>query len=166
MVKRELIDNLLSEVDKLKKRNELSNTIESDYFEPGEMEYLDQSYGDYDEANGIIVMRFESKGTRYNGRTEQIEKVKFGDLIQVTRDRENKFNYNNFLLLTKRGRDVGCMPAELCNAIAPLYDKGILSFAEAKVSYVEPISKRSRHAKQAMLFVELKCILNKIVEMN
>lgn len=161
MVERELVDNLIREVDKLKKRNELSNTIAPDYFEPGEMEYLDQSYGNYDESTGSIVIRFESKGTRYNGRTEQIEKVKLGDFIKVTRDKGNKFNSNNFLLLTKRGRDVGCMPADLCNAIAPLYDKGNLIFDEAKVSFVEPISKRSKHAKQAMLFVELKCILNK-----
>ena len=161
MVERELVDNLLGEIDKLKKRNELSNIVGPDYFEPGQMEYLDQSYGNYDESTGSIVIRFESKGTRYNGRTEQIEKVKLGDFIQITRDKENKFNSNNFLLLTKRGRDVGCMPADLCNAIAPLYDKGNLSFIEAKVSFVEPISKRSRHAKQAMLFVELKCILSK-----
>lgn len=161
MVERELVDNLLGEIDKLKKRNELSNIVGPDYFEPGQMEYLDQSYGNYDESTGSVVIRFESKGTRYNGRTEQIEKVKLGDFIQITRDKENKFNSNNFLLLTKRGRDVGCMPADLCNAIAPLYDKGNLSFIEAKVSFVEPISKRSRHAKQAMLFVELKCILSK-----
>lgn len=161
MVERELVDNLLGEVDKLKKRNELSNIVGPDYFEPGQMEYLDQSYGNYDESTGSIVIRFESKGTRYNGRTEQIEKVKLGDFIQITRGKENKFNSNNFLLLTKRGRDVGCMPADLCNAIAPLYDKGNLSFIEAKVSFVEPISKRSRHAKQAMLFVEFKCILSK-----
>jgi len=44
----------------------------------------------------------------------------------------------------------------LCNAVAPLYDSGRLVFDEAHVSYVEPISKRSRLAKQAMLFVELK----------
>ena len=161
MIERELIDNLIREVAKLKKRNELSNTVGPDYFEPGEMEFLDQSYGDYDESTGSIVIRFESKGTRYNGRTEQIENVKLNDFIEVTRDKENKFNSNNFLLLTKRGRDVGCMPADLCNAIAPLYDKGNLSFIEAKVSFDEPISKRSRHAKQAMLFVELKCILSK-----
>lgn len=161
MVERELVDNLLGEIDKLKKRNELSNIVGPDYFEPGQMEYLDQSYGNYDESTGSVVIRFESKGTRYNGRTEQIEKVKLGDFIQITRDKKNKFNSNNFLLLTKRGRDVGCMPADLCNAIAPLYDKGNLSFIEAKVSFVEPISKRSRHAKQAMLFVELKCILSK-----
>lgn len=106
MVERELVDNLLGEVDKLKKRNELSNIVGPDYFEPGQMEYLDQSYGNYDESTGSIVIRFESKGTRYNGRTEQIEKVKLGDFIQIKRDKENKFNSNNFLLLTKRGRDV------------------------------------------------------------
>ena len=52
------------------------------------------------------------------------------------------------------------MPAELCNAIAPLYDDRHLEFLGASVSYVEPISKRSRHAKQAMLFVELRMKLN------
>lgn len=48
------------------------------------------------------------------------------------------------------------MPAELCNVIAPLYDKGTLIFEGVSVSFVELISKRSRHAKQAMLFVELR----------
>ncbi len=52
------------------------------------------------------------------------------------------------------------MPAELCNVIAPLYDEGILKFEGAKVSFVEPISKRSRHAKQAVLFVEMRARLH------
>lgn len=46
------------------------------------------------------------------------------------------------------------MPAELCNVIAPLYDNGELLIESAFVSFVDPISKRSRHAKQAVLFVE------------
>ena len=49
------------------------------------------------------------------------------------------------------------MPAELCNVVAPLYDAGSLRFDRAAVSFVEPLSKRSRHAKQAILFVELVC---------
>ena len=36
------------------------------------------------------------------------------------------------------------------------YDEGTLIFEGASVSFVEPISKRSRHAKQAVLFVELR----------
>lgn len=152
-------ENLLKELEKLHKRNELSLTVTPSYYEPGMMEYLDKSEGLYDESTGKIVMRFESKGTRYNGRTEQIEKVNIGDFIQVVREKENPFNSNNFVLMTERGQDVGNMPAELCNAIAPLYDKGDLIFDSATVSYVEPISKRSRHAKQAMLFVELVCRL-------
>ena len=47
----------------------------------------------------------------------------------------------------------------MCNAIAPLYDAGNLTFERAAVSYVEPISKRSRYARQGVLFVELKCTL-------
>lgn len=149
-------ENLLKELEKLHKRNEFSKEITPDYYEPGMMEYLDQSEGTFDPATGEVLVRFESKGVRYNGRAEQIEKVNLGDPITVARDKENQYNYNNFVLLTAKRQDVGYMPAELCNAVAPLYDDRRLVFDEAHVSYVEPISKRSRHAKQAMLFVELK----------
>ena len=150
-------DNLFQEMEKLHDRNERSKTIGPDYYEPGMMEYLDQSDGTYDEESGELVLRFESKGTRYDGRTEQIEKVRLGDIIRVIREPDNPFNPNNFQLFTEKGKSVGNMPAELCNAIAPLYDSGELRFIGASVSYVEPISKRNRHAKQAMLFVELRC---------
>ncbi len=151
--------NLLNEIEKLHKRNELSKTVGADYYNPGMMEYLDKSEGVYDPITGNVLLRFESKGTRYDGRTEIIENVNEGDEITVVREKDNPFNSNNFVLHTKRGRDVGNMPAELCNVIAPLYDNGDLTFESACVSYVEPISKRSRHAKQAMLFVELKARL-------
>ena len=153
-------ENLLREVEKLHQRYELSKTLEPDYFEPGMMEYLDQSEGLYEECTGQMLLRFEARGTRYEGRTEQIEKVTAGDAIQVIRDRENPFNPNNFAMLTAKGKNVGNMPVELCNAIAPLYDDGNLHFLGASVSYVEPISKRSRHAKQAVLFVELRMKLD------
>lgn len=153
------LDDLLRELDKLHARQELSKTVGPDYFEPGMMEYLDQSEGLYDTSSGSITIRFEVKGTRYAGRTEQIEKVKIGDPIQVVRDPNNEYNSNNFVLHTSRGKDVGNMPADLCNAVAPLFDAGQLSITDACVSYVEPISKRSRHAKQAVLFVEIKAIL-------
>lgn len=42
----------------------------------------------------------------YDGRTEQIEKVKCGDLIQVVREKENPLNANNFMLLTRKGQNV------------------------------------------------------------
>ena len=157
----EFSENLFKELEKLHNRYELSQNVDASYYEPGMMEYLDKSEGIYDELTGKILIRFESKGTRYSGRTERIEKVNVGDIIQVVREKENPFNANNFVLMTERGQDVGNMPAELCNAIAPLYDREELLFDDAKVSYVEPISKRSRHAKQAMLFVELNCHLVK-----
>ena len=152
-------EQFLGELSKLHARYELSRTVGPDYFEPGMMEYLDQSEGLYDAATGQVLLRFEVRGTRYDGRTEQIERVKPGDKIQVVREKENPFNANNFTLLTARGRNVGNMPAELCNAMAPLYDTGELVFEEAIASFVEPISRRSRHAKQAVLFVELRARL-------
>lgn len=146
---------LLTEMSKLHAQHELSKTMGADYFEPGMVEYPEQSDGSWDEISGELILRFESKGTRYDGRTEQIEKVKTGDVIRITRDPENPYNPNNFRLFTEKGKDVGNMPAELCNAVAPLYDEGYLVIKSATVSFVDPISKRSRHAKQAILFVEM-----------
>lgn len=146
---------LLTEMAKLHARHELSKDMGPDFFEPGMMEYPEQSDGSWDESTGELILRFESKGTRYDGRTEQIEKVKAGDVIRITRDPENAFNPNNFLLFTEKGKDVGNMPAELCNAVAPLFDAGNLVIESASASFVDPISKRSRHAKQAILFVEM-----------
>ena len=154
-------ENLRRELEKLHHRKELSRTVGPDYFEPGMMEYLDQSEGIINEANGEILIRFEAKGTRYEGRTEQIETVSPGDVINVVRDEGNSFNSNNFTLLTKKGQNVGNMPAELCNVLAPIYDNGELVIIDSRASYVEPISRRSRHAKQAILFIELKCNLRR-----
>jgi hypothetical protein len=155
----ERLNLLINELEKLHHRLELSQTVTPEYFEPGMMEYLDKSDGTYDPQTGGIMLRFEAKGTRYDGRTEIIEKMKSGDTITVLRDRENPYNSNNFTMVNGRGSNVGNMPMELCNAIAPLYDSGMLVFENAFASFVDPITQRSRHAKQAMLFVELHCRL-------
>lgn len=145
--------NFMREIKNLHKRNELSKAVGTDYYEPGMMEYLEYSDGYFDEKTGRFEISFEVKGTRYEGRTEQIEKVKIGDELRIVRDMENHHNANNFRVYTLKKKDLGNLPATLCNAIAPLYDQGDLSFDEAKISYVEPISVRSRYAKQAILFV-------------
>ena len=160
----EMKNKLLYELDRLHERHELSKTVGPDYFEPGLMEYLDKSDGSFDSATGKAELYFEARGTRYEGRTEKLEKVKVGDVINVARVAQNPYNPNNFRLLTSRDRDVGNMPAELCNAIAPLFDEGTLKFSNACVSYVEPLSKRNRHAKQAVLFVHLTCQIHGSVD--
>ena len=152
---------LLREAEKLHQRLVLSKTVGPDWYEPGQMEFLDQSEGLWDESAGALLLRFESRGTRYDGRTELIERLQVGDLITVHRDPGNPYNPNNFALWAESGEDVGNMPAELCNAIAPLYDAGFLLFERAAVSYVEPISRRSRYARQGALFVELLCRISR-----
>lgn len=147
-------ENLLAEIELLHQRHERSKIVSDDYFEPGMMEYLEQSDGIYNSQTGTIKIHFEVKGTRYEGRTEQIEKLQTGDSVRIERDCENPYNSNNFMILTNKGKSLGNMPAQLCNVIAPLFDNDNLVFTESKVSFVEPISKRSRHAKQAILFVE------------
>ena len=41
------------------------------------------------------------------------------------------------------------------DALAPLYDAGEVSVTESFVGFVDPISKRSRYARQGILFVEI-----------
>ena len=151
--------DLHKEIEKLHERNELSKNVAPDYFNPGMMEYLEQSDGLYDAETGEIIIRFEVRGTRYEGRTELIEKLKVGDELHLVRDEKNAYNANNFSILTRRGQNVGNMPAELCNVIAPLYDANELMIDKVTASFVEPISKRSRHASKAVLFTEIKLIL-------
>ena len=155
MMTQQHIEKLNSEVQKLHHRQELAGQVGPDWFEPGMMEYLDQSDGFFDPETGSLLLRFEARGTRYDGRTEVIEKVHVGDPIRIIRDAENPYNPNNFTMETEKGKNIGHMPAELCNALAPFYDEGRLTVDSAVVSYVEPISRRSRHAKQAVLFVKL-----------
>jgi len=152
-------EDLRIELSKLQERNELAKRVGRDYFEPGKMEYLEQYDSCINDATGEIMMRFPARGTRYEDRTERIEGVRIGDVIQLTRDRKNEYNSNNFEILTSKGKSLGNMPAELCNVIAPLYDKDELRIDKAVVSFVDPISHRNRHAKQAVLFVELSCKL-------
>ena len=50
---------------------------------------------------------------------------------------------------------LGNLPAELCNALAPLYDSGCATILTSTVSYIEKLRERSRYAKQGDMFVEL-----------
>lgn len=156
----ESLQNLLKEAERLHHRYELSKTVGPDYYEPGMMEYLDQSEGFFEEETGKLRLRFEVRGTRYDGRTEQIESVNVGDPVCLNREADNLYNPNNFTFTTMKGKNIGNMPAELCNVIAPLYDEGVLTVQNATVSYVEPISKRSKHAKQAVLFIQLDATIS------
>lgn len=147
-------DALKKETGRLRELHEQSGKSPEDYFEPGEMGYLDQNDCTPDGKGGYRI-RFEVRGTRYEGRTELIERVKIGDPIRVERETENLYNTNNFRILSDKGKDLGNMPADLCNAIAPLYDDGSLRISDSHVSFVEPISKRNRYALKGVLFVEL-----------
>lgn len=150
-----LITNLIEEIKKLHHKYENSLSVGPDYYEPGFMEYPEQYYGSYDESTGIITIKFEAMGTRYEGRTEQIESVKLHDKIKIVRDTDNSYNRNNFILFSESDKNLGTLPADLCNALAPLYDNGKLLFKSTSVSFVKPISVRSRHAKKAVLFIEV-----------
>ena len=148
-------NDLISYAKKLQSRYDISLVKENDYFEPGMMEYLDKNYGRYDEINNCLTISFEIKGTRYEGRTRIIDFVENGDPLNIKRDENNIYNKNNFVVLNSSDEDLGNFPADLCNLLAPLYDKGYIEIKDSKVSFVDHLLDRSIHAKQAILFAEI-----------
>ena len=134
---------------------ELSKTVADDYFEPGMMENLEQYRGEYNEQVNMLLLRVESKGLRYDNQTQNLERVLVGDEVKIIRDMDNPYNSNNFAIKSNRSEALGNLPAELCNALAPLYDAGYATILKATVSYIERLKDRSRYAKQGVMFVEL-----------
>lgn len=147
--------DLLNQVEIFQKKLEFSQEITLDYYEPGLMENLEQYKGVYDEQSKQIIIRCDVKGLRYDNRTSNLERVSVGDAVQIVRDEGNAFNSNNFSVNSKDGASLGHLPAELCNALGPLYDAGCAEITAASISYIEKIGQRSRYAKQGVLFVEI-----------
>lgn len=156
MNKEEMLAGLLSELEKLNKKKELGQTLPEDWFEPGLMENLDQYEGDYDAAGGRITLKTEVKGLRYENRTPRLDRLAVGDPVRVLRDPNNQYNPNNFTITDEFGENLGNLPAELCNALAPLIDSGTAEIVCARVSYLEKILERSRYAKQGILFLQIE----------
>ena len=152
----EKLQKLLGEIEKLNARHELSGNLPELYFEPGMMENLDRFYGSFDEATGTAVIRTEVKGVRYEGRTQRLEYYREGNGVRLIRDPDNIYNSCNFAIVSEAGENLGNLAAELCNAIAPLYDDGRLSFESSFISYMERIGDRSRYARQGILFIEIR----------
>ena len=162
MISEELYEktgNLRDEINKLKTRNVLSRSEKKDYFEPHMMEYLNQYDGEYNDQINSFLLKFKVMGTQYEGRIDEIELIKKNDTVQIKRNPENRYNKNNFAIIDKNDRCIGNMPWKLCDAMAPLFDSNNLTIESSKISYIEPLSKRSRHALKPIVFIEIKGII-------
>lgn len=146
---------LLEIVARLQEKKELSASVGPDWYEPGRMENLEQYLGQFEESTGTITIRTESKGLRYDERTPRLDYMAVGDPVQLVREPDNQFNTNNIRILSEKDEDLGNLPAELCNVIAPLLDSGRLMIQCAQISYLERIRERSRYARQGVMFIEL-----------
>ena len=156
-----MLSKLFEEIENHSKKHELSKNLPDDWYEPGMMEYLDKYVGeyDYDGESGTAVIQTEVKGLRYEGRTPRLDKLKIGDEVNIVRDPDNKFNSNNFLVTGPEGENLGTLSAQLCNALAPVYDSGTVRITGAEICYIERIRDRSRYAKQGVLFIKIEFVL-------
>ncbi len=153
-------EDLLKEIAKLQMKKEHASNIGPDYYEPGNMEYLDQYLGVYDESANTIMLRTEAKGLRYEERTPRLDYLSVGDPLRLVREPGNPFNENNIAILSESGESLGNLSAELCNVIAPLADLGFAEMKNAHASYIERIKDRSRYAKQGVLFIEFQIVFH------
>lgn len=149
-------NNLLEIAGQFQKKYELSKTVGDDYYNPGMMENLDQYRGEFCPETNILKIRTESKGLRYENRTQRLESLSVGDQVKIVRDPENEFNTNNFRILSVKDEDLGNLSADLCNALAYLYDYGYAVITSSAITYIESIFQRSRYAKQGIMFIELE----------
>lgn len=147
--------DLLEFANGLNYKYELSKTVGEDYYEPGMMENLEQYRGEYSERDNILFLRVDSKGLRYDNQTQNLERISVGDELRIVRNIDNSYNSNNFTIKGNKNEALGNLPAELCDALAPLYDAGYATVLSATVSYIERLRDRSRYAKQGVMFVEL-----------
>ena len=147
---------LLELVNAYQNKYELSKTIDEDYFEPGMMENLDQYIGVYDESTNTIKVRLDVKGLRYDNRTQRIDDMEISEPVIIERDEANSYNSNNFYVKKENNEDIGNLPAEFCNVLAPLYDMGYARIEKSAVSYIEKLSDRSRYARQGVMFLEIQ----------
>lgn len=160
MYKEEMLARLLEELEKLNAKQELAAARPEDWFEPGMMQNLDQYGGEYREAEGVVILRTEVKGLRYENRTPRLDRLAVGNHVRVLRDPDNRYNPNNFTVENEFGENLGNLPAELCNALAPLTDSGAAELTDVTVSYLEKLLERSRYAKQGVLFLQIEVRLS------
>ena len=113
---------------------------------------------------GCGKLRVDVKGLRYENRSQRLERMAVGDSVTIARDQDNPYNPNNFEVLDPWGDSLGTLPAVLCNAMAPIYDSGILHLRAASVSYMERLRERSRYAKQGVLFIEIVFEIHKQIK--
>lgn len=150
---------LVEYADRLKSYKALSANKPDDFFAPDISEYIDKYDGAYNADKTRFSLCFEVKGTRYEERTYNIEHINQGDPLIIERDSGNAYNTNNFVVLNNRHENIGVLPAELCNILAPLYDVGSLKIVAASVGYVDHILERSRYATKSVVFCGLSVSL-------
>lgn len=92
--------------------------------------------------------------TRFEGRTERIEKVKAGDTVSLVHVSSDKANPNCVDVLWN-GETVGLLEPDAADIMAPIIDKGDKEYT-ATVYSVTPLSKRSKRCQTALISIHIQ----------
>lgn len=105
----------------------------------------------YDDKTNTAKIKTEVVGTMYEGRSQRIENISFGDSVKLVRDPDNEYDSNCISVQNLSGESLGNIETFLASNLSTYLDRGDIELCDITVSYVEPLSKRSKHAKKALL---------------
>ena len=91
--------------------------------------------------------------TRFEGRTERIERVNCGDLLSLVHRKEE--NNPNCVDVLWNGESIGLLEADAADIMAPIIDAGEKEYM-VTVSEVVPLSKRSKRCQTALVSVHIQ----------
>lgn len=156
----DLKKELLSLVEMLQSQHELATMYPEGTLAPGVGDV--NTYASYDEAKKTVVLSTEVQGTAYEGRSDRIENILKDDVVKVERNPSKEYDLNALEVKNSRGESLGNLGSDVAAVLSPLIDREIATIENAKVSYVEPLSKRSKKAKKAILYIELTVRMSEI----
>ena len=116
----------------------------------------------YDKQAGVATFTLEVQGTGKEDRTERLEHVNRGDIMQLRREPSNPDDDRNIMVLDSAGASLGNLPSGAADVISPLLDAGEATLIDAKVAYLEKKSQRSARARKAILFVSFQVKLRAV----
>jgi hypothetical protein len=155
-IEKENVDNVVTQVSKQENtysRNDI-NVDNSDSF----LKYINSEEQGIEAIENLpnfgLPDSISLSGTRYEGRIERIEKVNVGDEVMLVREPENEYDRYAINVYNSEG-SLGHVNASVCYFLASLLDKNKIVYT-AKIDSVTPLSKRSKHCKNALISIHIE----------
>lgn len=140
-------------ISKLRNIKQLSVIKSNDSFDPDIMDNSDKYDGVYDDEFNSFLLKFRLVNCEDERHINEIERLKRNDQVTIVRKKDESYD---FVILDSNGNSIGNIPQEISDAIVNLYASNNIIFDSSRINYIEPLSKRNKHARLPIVFIEIK----------